>query len=96
MKKLTCGDCEHWEPAQKTYNIGRPVNDSAPDERAVQAGWCYAEPPKPMVSQVQDALGQPKMQMTILRPPVEDTEKACGSWELSSELDMDDSPDPVT
>ena len=77
MKKLTCGDCEHWEPAENV----KSVNGGA------RAGWCFAEPPKAILGQVPNALGHPQMQVSALRPPVEDTEKACGSWEMSSELD---------
>ena len=90
MKKLTCGDCEHWEPADNVQAAnnggkGRP-------------GWCFAEPPKAIIGQVPNALGHPQMQVTALRPPVEDTEKACGSWEMSSELESANEPvevDPV-
>ena len=95
MKKLKCGDCEHWEPAD---NLAVPVNGGAPGGRTGRAGWCYLEPPKAMVGQVPNALGHPQMQVTSLRPPVEDHEKACGSFELSSELEDANTPidvDPV-
>lgn len=89
MKKLCCGDCEHWERAD---NIAAPVNDSAPGEKMGRAGWCFEKPPSPMVGQAPNALGVPQMQVSALRPPVEDTETACGSFELSSELVAPNTP----
>lgn len=80
---FTCGECDHWVAMpDKTQ-----VNGS---EHAPRNGTCWRYPPRIMPIQQKNALGQTQNGFINVRPPVMETERACGDFESKDVSDLDD------
>lgn len=93
---MVCGGCEFWRPSEvmeeqppNGKRVLQAVNDAPPEPPKARPGHCWRFPPTGyLMTQRHPMTGEPLMGTVAVRPPVTDTDPACGEFESIAEPDL--------
>lgn len=82
---MVCGECAHWYAEPIDPKAQPVIVGSEPEPRR---GTCWRNPPKVFLMQQPNALGQMQAGFVTGRPPLLETERACGEFDYKDSSDL--------